>query len=83
MTATRQERIHEILAKIEESPYPDDVTTFALDLPPVVIFVHVEADYTVYYGVVGYPAKSDRIIHVYAIKETIGSVEEMIKSPWD
>lgn len=54
-----------------------------MDMPPVVLFVRVEDDYTVYYSVVGYPEKNDRIINVYAIKETMGSVREMVRSPWD
>ena len=83
MTPSRKERLHAILKAIEESPYPDGETTFALDLPPIVLFVRVEDDYTVYYGVVGYPARNDRIISVYAIKETDGSIQEMLNSPWD
>lgn len=82
MRPVKQQRLRAILKAIEESPYPDGTTTFALDLPPVVLFVRVEDDYTVYYGVVRYPATNDRVIQVYAIKETVGPIREMLQSPW-
>lgn len=83
MTSVSNERLSEILNAIHESPEPDGVTTFSLLLAPIVLYVRVEHDFTVYYNVVGYPVKNDRIINVYAIKETVGAVQDMLKSPWD
>lgn len=74
MTASRTERVRDILAAINASPDPDGEKTFPLSLPPIVLFVRVEQDYTIYYSVTWYPATKRREIKVYDIKETVGSI---------
>lgn len=83
MSSDRQSRIRSIVADIRRSPYPDGNRTFTLDLPPAVLFVRVEEDYTIYYGVVGYPGRDEVLVQVYEIKETTGPVQEMLRSPWE
>ena len=82
MTDSPKPRHLEILKAISESPEPDGEKTFSLLLAPIVLYVRVEHDYTVYYDVVEYPAKGNRRINVYHIKETTGTVREMLKSPF-
>ena len=82
MTDSPNPRHLEILKAIHDSPEPDGDTTFSLSLPPIVLYVRVEHDYTVYYNVVEYPTRGTRRINVYHIKETTGTVREMLKSPF-
>ena len=75
-------RLDELMAAIERAPEPDNHKCFALLVAPLVLFVRVEHDFTVYYSVVKYPKQDKQLIHVYAIKETTGSVRDMLSSPF-
>lgn len=72
-------RLHELLRAIHESPEPDGITTFSLLVAPAVFFVRVEDDYTVYFHSTTYPRTGKRSIKIYEIKETTGSVRDMLQ----
>lgn len=82
LTESRRARVAEIIREICASPDIDGKRTFDLVVPPAVWQVRIEDDYTIYFRIVGYPDANRWEIQVDAIKETRGSLREMLRRPF-
>ena len=79
----RERRVAEVVRLIHESPDADGVRTFDYPLPPIFLRIRVEHDITVYYHVQERDGATE--IKIVNIKDTIGTIQDMIKQypyPW-
>lgn len=82
LTEERKARVAGLVRSICEAPDTDGERTFDLVVPPAVWQVRIEDDFTVYFRVVGYPDDNRWEIQVDAIKETRGSLRDMLGLPF-
>ena len=82
LTEERKARVADLVRSILATPDTDGARTFDLLVPPVAWRVRIEDDYTIYFRVVGYPDDNRWVIEIDAIKETGGSLRDMLQRPF-